>query len=54
MNQCFEMRVVDGPCRCWKVVLVMADHDGAIQCLLCGIADLAIYEENFLVNLNLI
>lgn len=48
------MRVVDGPGRCGKAVLVMADNDGAIQCLLCRIADLAIYEENLLVNLNLI
>lgn len=30
--------------------MVMADRDGAIQCMLCRIADLAIYEENLLVN----
>ena len=31
----------------------MADSDGAVQCLLRRIADLAIYEENLLVNLNI-
>lgn len=32
--------------------MVMADRDGAIQCMLCRIADLAIYEENLLMNLH--
>lgn len=47
------MRVVDGPRRCRKAVLVMADNDGAVQRLLCRIADLAVDEENLLVNLKL-
>lgn len=51
MYQSFEVGVANGPIGRWEAVLVMTDCQIAVERMLRGIGNLAIDEEDLLVDL---
>jgi hypothetical protein len=52
MNESFKVRCRDGPADRREIILVMEDCQIAVQWVLTRVANLAIDEENFLVDLR--